>query len=198
MTEQTSAISLVVVPTNGSVRDESGQLAPSDVCQMRIHTAAGLLMTWPRASLVIVGGQRKESKNAEAWVAKRFFVNEYPALKESVAIVDASAKYTAADMQRIAPTFLATARCKPGRKLRITIVSHPDHGRMAKRYLRDALEKMPNRRTIRVVYSGEPAPYSKLQLKILRWVNRCDPEWKRWPSAPLRWLANRRGRQDDQ
>lgn len=191
---------LVVAPTSGNNRivisDDTGRvierrLEPGWVCQLRMTKCAEILAQDPTALLAISGGARKDASRTEAAVAKRWFCEHFPDLVDRVVIVDARANYTADDMAYL-------ARCIkelwPDPRLdKITIVSHPDHAEMARMYLGNALVKVGVQiPLIELVASGESAPYNMVKLMAHRVVNKRDPEWRRWPSWPLRYMAKRR------
>lgn len=191
---------LVVAPTSGNNRivisDDTGRvierrLEPGWVCQLRMTKCAEILAQDPTALLAISGGARKDPSRSEAAIAKRWFGEQFPGLADRVAIVDARANYTAQDMPYLAECI---KELWPSLRLdKITIVSHPNHGKMARMYLSNAFIEMGVQiPPIEPVASGEKAPYNAVKLMAHWFANKRDVKWQRWPSWLLRVMANRR------
>lgn len=187
---------LVIVPTNGSVRNGDDELIPSEVGRMRLARAAKLLREVPNTSLAIVGGYRQFSLNSEAQVARRFFIKNYPELAKRIVVTDASSKYIAGDMVALAKIIgdpLTGLRLRNIQ--RAVFVTHHDHAELAIKTLSRA-EASGAKIIYTHIDSGEPPPYTPLQLAILKLVTGRDPSWRTILSWPLRFLANRRGGQE--
>ena len=191
---------LVVAPTSGNnkivVYDDAGRviesrLEPGKVCQLRLRKSADIMADDPTALLAIPGGARKDLCRSEAAIAKCWFREHFPDLADRDVIFDARANYTAADMAYLA-AYIKELRPYPWLD-KITIVSHPDHAGMARMYLGNALIAVGLQTPpIELADSDEEAPYNVVKLTAHRIANKFDPEWRRWPSWPLRVAANRR------
>lgn len=181
--------SLIVVPTCGSVRDEQGELIPSNVTQLRLRAAQ--MQLWRvknAATLMIVGGQRDQPSDSEAYVASRWFVRHLAG--DCLPVPLAPSKYTAGDMVGLAQ-MIKRVETEGANFGCIYIVSHPDHAELARITLE---HQLGNDRARQIVLSpsGEPAPYSPIALIIRRLVYALDPCWTWLPSLPFRIVANQR------
>ncbi len=185
---------LLVVLTGGSVRIEQ-KLVPTSAGMMRLETAAQFLTENPTAKLAISGGWRDDPDQSEARVYHRHFVNEWPMLADRVVIVDASGKYTAADMVALAARIREAEVLNQQRFDDVWFVTHPDHAALAMISFRASLP-FGSQQPLKTLPSGEPAPYGNRTLAMLNWATKHDPRWRTWLTLPLRWLANRRGRNE--
>lgn len=193
-------VHLVVVPTSGNNKivtsDDAGRvietrLEPGEICKLRMKVAAPILRNDPDARLAFSGGARRDATRAEAYIAEQWFRVDSPDLVDRILIVDARANFTAGDMSSLAERINGLLPSQ--RPSKITIVSHLVHAEMASIYLDHELTtyfeiSIPIMRAD----SGEPLPYKGVKLMAHRFANRFDPEWRRWPSWPLRVAANRR------
>lgn len=155
----------------------------------RLDKAAAILEVErdPRLRLIICGGKRQNPNSSEAAVAARYFLKKFPELKNRLLPRRAESTYTAGDMVDLG-RFLEKMYPKD---TTIKIVTHPDHARFA----RITLEEF-GWTDVRCLPSGEDAPYSNWQFRILNFAYRFDPTWEKFLSWPLRRIANRRGRDE--
>lgn len=88
--------SLLVVPTNGSFRNQFNQLMPSVTGMIRLDRAADVLRGDPKLRLVICGGKRRNPNSSEVVVAARYFSKKFPELKNRLIFRRAKSTYTPA------------------------------------------------------------------------------------------------------
>lgn len=181
---------LVVVPTNGNVR-EGRVLKPTTVGRQRLIAATHYLKENPTASLAICGGWRRDWLISEAVVAKGWLERLDQEVAGRCPWVLAGNRYTAGDMLDLVRVLQLNDYQLQEIK-RLAVVSHPDHVELIKLTLRAADLYLP----VDTIDSGERPPYNPFTLAVLRSVYRHDPKWEGWLSWPLRALANRRGRSE--
>lgn len=199
------ARTLYVVLMNGSRRLENGELTPSDIAKKR--ATVGLVAAAEQVEktgknsvdVLFLGGQRDDPMQSEAAVAYRWVVdNDHTPGWAAKRIENyggtlyrlAESRYTAGDMVTLTDWLT-------GKDYGLVIlISHRDHIQLAYRTLSACEDKLGPDFGTTCIDSGETAPYSARQLKILKWVYDHDPCWTKWYSWPLRVLANRRGRNE--
>lgn len=186
---QPRPIGLVVVLTCGFVSEPAEDLQPSEIGIRRMNVAAQLLEGDSTLGLCISGGMRDKRENSEAAVYASWFMKNYPNLAARIWLISAEAKFTAHDMVRLAQEVYDQFRAA---RMKLLLVSHPDHTSMARTTLEATIIGMRKDEIVEID-SGEPPPYSWLELLILRTVYRFDPRWEKWISAPLRKKGNQRG-----
>lgn len=180
-----------IVPTEDGVRPgkEVRGWEPSEVGKRRCHFAArhddaviivtGNLSTKNTPTLASVSRRYLESLGVEIERIRVIGVGHFSALEARVV----------ADVLYEELGWSATAG-----PVDFVIASSRDHGEMIAYTLGYLFRNDPFLNMVRVrvgVADGTPA-YSWLTRQVLWAVYRLDPAWERWPSAPLRWIANRR------
>lgn len=181
---------VVVIPTSGNRRGVDGHLEPGVNCIRRLKTAIEHCPSGEGVMLTFVGGLRDNPDTSEAAIATNYFWEHYSQVAYCQTMTVAPAKYTAGDMVGLSK-ILQEERAKGVNIDRIWIVTHPDHAKLAARTL-----KRCGWDCVHLLDSGEPPPYNRWELIILKIVYWLDPKWQDIWSLPLRALANRRGRDE--
>lgn len=180
---------LIIVPTAGNVVID-GKKEPAPACKLRLETAHTLVKK-SDAKLAILGGRRVGFRKGEADVAFEWYKEHHPDTKEAIIIVAQDSYCTSPDMVAGAKRIEEYEEHNGVFFDDLTTTSHPDHCKLAIITLMECFSDIAER-VFSIADSGEPAPYSAEQLRILRWVTSHDPRWERWQSWPLRMMARKR------